>query len=77
MATTNTARQFQELIADAPALTGTVTAHNADGSSTLNMTGGGTLIALGQSVAVSGIAYVKNQVVIGESQALTVFNLEV
>jgi len=77
MAIINPARQFQELIADQPTLTGTVTAHNADGTSTLSMTGGGTLRALGQTVAVSGRAYVKNQVIIGESQALTLFNLDV
>ena len=77
MATTNTSRQFQELIADAPALTGTVTAYNADGTSTVTMTGGGTLIAMGQTVAIGNIAYIKKQVIIGESQALTVYNLEV
>lgn len=77
MATTNTARQFQELMAESPTMTGTVTAHNADGTSTVSMTGGGVLIALGQTVAINSIAYIKNQLIIGESQALTVYNLEV
>ncbi len=77
MATLNKFRQLQELLADDPILTGTVTAHNGDGTSTLSMTGGGTLIANGQIVPVSKIAYVQNMQIIGESVALANFNLEV
>lgn len=77
MATVNVSRQLQELLADAPTLTGTVTAINADGTSTVTMTGGGTLIVMGTNVPVNGIAFIKNQVIVGESQALTAFNVEV
>lgn len=77
MATINQHRQLKELLADEPLLTGSVTTHNADGTSTLAMTGGGTLIANGQIVAVGNLAYVKDQQIIGQSVALVSYNLEV
>ena len=77
MATINKSRQLSDLLADAPTLTGVITAINADGTSTVAMTGGGTLIALGVDVAVNELAYIKNSIIIGKSQILTAYNLDV
>jgi|GEM_PF-2710438 ATP:corrinoid adenosyltransferase len=77
MAIINVSRQLKEILAEAPTLTGTVTAINTDGTSTITMTGGGTLIALGVTVAVGKVAYIKDQVIVGESQSLTLFSLDV
>lgn len=77
MATINASRQFQELTAGQPVLTGTVTAINSNGTSTLTMIGGGVLVANGQDVSVGNVALVKNQVIIGEASSLPAYNLEV
>jgi hypothetical protein len=58
-------------------LTGTVTAHNADGTSTLSMTGGGTLRTIGQSVAVNSKAFVRGNEIIGDAPNLTSYTLDV
>ncbi|MEQ6916562.1 hypothetical protein [Halomonas aquatica] len=44
----NLYRQFLELIPHDPLLVGEVTSHNSDGTSTLQLSGGGTLRARGQ-----------------------------
>ena len=77
MAIINEARQFRELIDDDPILTGTVQAHNADGTSDVLMTGGGTIKALGQLVPVNGLAFIQQGRVIGEAVNLTAYNLTV
>lgn len=77
MATINQARQFQELLENHPVLTGTVDAHNADGTSSITMTGGGIVRAYGQTVPVAGIALVQNNTVIAAAASLPAFNLEV
>ena len=77
MAIINKARQFRELLDDDPVLTGTVQAHNADGTSNVLMTGGGTIKALGQSVPVSGLAFIQQGRVIGPAVNLTAYNLTV
>lgn len=77
MAIINEARQFRELIDDDPILTGTVQAHNADGTSDVLMTGGGTIKALGQSVPVSGLVFIQQGRVIGAAVNLTAYNLTV
>jgi hypothetical protein len=70
-------RQFQQLIGSRPVRTGTVASHNADGTSTLTMTGGGTLRAIGQDVAVGAKAFVRGNEIIGQAPDLTAYNLEV
>ena len=77
MAIINQARKFQALIDKEPTLTGTIQAHNADGTSDVLMTGGGTVRALGQSVPVSGLALIQQGRVIGAAVNLPAFNLTV
>ena len=78
MATVNKHRQLQELLKKSPILTGTVTAHNSDGTSTLSMTGGGVLIASGQSVAVAKVAFVQNQQILSEASGVVIsYSLDV
>ena len=60
MAIINEARQFRELIDDDPVLTGTIQAHNSDGTSDVLLTGGGTIKSLGQSVPVNGLAFIQH-----------------
>lgn len=77
MATINKARQFQEILQEKPTLTGTVTVINANGTSDVTLSGGGTIIAIGDSVNVGEVAYIKDQVIIGQSQTLPTFTLQV
>lgn len=77
MATINKSRQFQEILQQSPTLTGTISTINANGTSTVAMTGGGTLIAMGVDVPVGEVAYIKDQIIIGKSQTLPGFNLDV
>ena len=77
MATTNTWRQFQELIADEPILTATVNTHNTDGTSTVTLTGGGTARVIGHSVAEDSQALIRGNQIIGEAPNLDSHNLEV
>jgi hypothetical protein len=77
MSSVNEWRNFQALLGKQPILTGTVTAPNADGTSTLSMTGGGTLRAIGQSVAVDAKAFVRGNEIIGAAPNLTSYTLDV
>ena len=77
MAIINEARQFRDLIDDDPILTGTIQAFNADGTSDVLMTGGGTIKALGQSVPVNDLAFIQQGRVIGQAVNLPAFNLTV
>ena len=74
---TNPWSKFQSLIGSDPTLTGQVTAHNADGTSTLTMTGGGTMRAIGQSVAIGSKAFVRGNEIVGDAPDLPTFKLEV
>ena len=58
-------------------MTSTVQAFNADGTSDVLMTGGGTIKALGQSVPVNGLAFIQQGRVIGPAVNLPAFNLVV
>lgn len=69
--------QFQKLVGNKPTLTGTVTTHNVDGSSTLSMTGGGTVRAIGQDVSIGAKAFVRGNEIVGQAPDLTAYNLEV
>ncbi len=77
MSTINQWRTFQSMLGKLPIRTGTVTAHNVDGTSTLSMTGGGTMRAIGQSVPVSSNAFVRGNEIIGEAPSLTAYTLDV
>jgi len=77
MAVINKSLLLKSLNPPSPTLTGIVSAVNADDTSVVTMTGGGTLLVVGSSVAVSGVALIKDQEIIGEAQALAAFTLDV
>lgn len=62
--------KFQKLISRPSTIVGLVTAHNADGTSTLQTPSGGIFRAKGQSVAIASNAYVRDGVVIGSAPTL-------
>ena len=69
--------RFQRLIPQSALYVGTVTAFNADGTSTITLSSGGTIIAQGQDVAIGLKAFVQDERVQGEAPSLTVFNVDV
>jgi len=73
----NVYAKFARLLPSDQLLIGAVTAHNADGTSTVTLPGGGELRARGQSVAVGSKAFVKGGDVIGEAPDLTAYEVEV
>lgn len=73
----NLARQFQELLPRQPLLVGTVTAHNADGTSTIELPAGGTLRVQGQSVEVNNKAFVQGGRIQGEAPDLPAYDVPV
>ena len=70
-------KRFSELLPQDPLLIATVTAHNSDGTSTVQYPGGGTGIVRGQGVAVAGKAYIQNNQVQGEAPDLPFYEFEV
>lgn len=77
MAIINENRIFQQLLGEQPVLTGIVDSHNSDGTSTLSMTGGGSVRVTGQTVAIGSLAQIQGQTLLGEAANLAAFNLEV
>ncbi len=73
----NLYRQFLELIPHDPLQVGEVTSHNSDGTSTLQLPGGGLLRARGQGVAVGLKAFVRAGEVKGEAPDLQDVTVEV
>ncbi len=73
----NIAGEFQQLLPQSPLQIGTVVTHNFDGTSTIELIGGGTLVVRGQGVAVGLNAYVQHGQIQGEAPDLPVFEIEV
>ncbi len=73
----NLYRQFRDLIPDEPLLVGEVTAHEADGTSAVELPGGAIIRARGQQVEVGDMAFVRRGVIEGEAPALAVEIIEV
>ncbi len=69
--------RFEALVPLAPTLVGTVSAHNADGTSAVTLPGGGQITAEGQTVAVGLQAYIKEGRVVGEAPSLPIELIEV
>ena len=67
----NVFNQFVRLFGRQGLFVGTVTAHNADGTSTLDDYHGREFIAQGQDVAVGNRAFVKDKRVQGQAPNLT------
>lgn len=62
--------QFRKLLPSDPLLVGTVTAHDSDGYSLVELPGGGGLRVQGQGVAVGSKAFVQGGRVVAEAPAL-------
>jgi hypothetical protein len=56
---------------------GTVTSHNADGTSTVQLMGGAYINVLGQDVAVDSKAYIENGRVVAQAADLPYGEIEV
>lgn len=76
MATINKFKQIENIFPKINFFTGTVAAHNSDGTSTITLTNGGLFVADGQTVPVGQIAFIKGSH-IGQSVVLSSYNLEV
>ncbi|WP_435105575.1 hypothetical protein [Arhodomonas sp. AD133] len=73
----NLYRAFQHLIPTERLVSGKVTAHHADGTSTLALPAGGHLRATGTDVAVGERAYVQGGRILGPAPNLTVYEVTV
>lgn len=67
----NVFRAFTSIFSGGAMSAGTVTAHNADGTSTISDAVGNSLIAQGQTVAVASKAFILDDRVQGEAPTLT------
>ncbi len=63
-------KQLQSLIAQPPKQVGIIAAHNADGTSTVILTGGGQIRVNGQDNAVNARVFIRNHEVVGSAPAL-------
>lgn len=77
MIAANLYRRLAELLPQAPLLVGQVSSHNADGTSTVQLPGGGTLRVRGQGVAVGQKAFVRDGVVEGAAPNLSIVEIEI
>jgi hypothetical protein len=73
----NLFRQFRKLLPADPLLVGTVTAHNADGTSDVQLPGNQTIRVRGQGVAVGVRAFVQGGEIRGAAPALPLSTVEV
>lgn len=69
--------QFKRLNPDAPLLVATVTAHNADGTSTVQFPDGGSTRVASQDVAINDKAFIREGRIEGEAPDLPVVNVQV
>lgn len=69
--------RFRQLTAGPPLLVGEVTAHNTDGTSTIQTPDGGTLRVQGQGVAVGNNAYYRDGRIEGDAPSLSVIEVTV
>ena len=70
-------KKFESLLPQDPLLTATVTAHNSDGTSTVQYPGDGIAVVRGQGVAVDGKAFIRSNQVQGEAPDLPFSEFEV
>lgn len=69
--------RFRELTAGPPLLVGEVTAHNADGTSTIETPNGASVRVQGQGVAVNSNAYYRDGRIEGEAPSLPIVEVTV
>lgn len=70
-------QQFRQLLPDDPVLLVDVVAHNADGTSTVNLLDGTPLRVRGQGVATGNRAYIQSGQIQGEAPTLPVSDIEI
>lgn len=70
-------QRFRELLPSDPLLIGTVLSHNADGTSTVELPGGGQLRVMGQGVAVAAKAFIQGGRIVEQAPDLPVTEIEV
>lgn len=76
-ARTNLARAFRSLLPASPLYRGEILAHNADGTSTVELPGGMQIRARGQIVGIGAYAFVRNGVVEGAAPNLPVSTVDI
>ena len=69
--------EFKRLVPGDPLQIGTVDSHNADGTSSITLLGGGSLRARGQSVSVGQKAFVRAGLVEGAAPNLAVEMIDI
>lgn len=73
----NLYKKFLELLPRDILLVGEVTAHNSDGTSTIELPDGNLIRARGQSVSVGNNAFIEAGEVKGQAPSLPSYDLEV
>ncbi len=77
MATTNPWKQFSGLLPKSSRIIGTVSQHNGNGTSTVTLRNGSTLIVQGQSVAVSHKALIEEGTLVRQVPDLPVYAVSI
>ena len=73
----NSYRRLRTLTQNQPRTVATVTSHNADGTSTVQLMSGAFITVLGQDVAVSDKAYIEGGRIIGQAANLSYSEIDV
>ncbi|KRS22812.1 hypothetical protein AAY72_01470 [Alishewanella sp. WH16-1] len=74
---TNNYQRLRGLTASQPRTIGTVTSHNADGTSTVQLLSGSFITVLGQGVAVDSRAYIEDGRILGQAADLPFYQIDV
>ncbi len=70
-------KRLRKLIAGPPTLVGIIQAHNADGTSTAQLTGGGNIRVNGQDYAIGAYVLIKDHDIVGEAPSLPSYTVDV
>lgn len=73
----NLFRDFEGLLPSDPLLVAEVTAHNADGTSTVEFPNGSQLVVRGQGVSIGDHAFIRGGEIRGQAPAVTPVTIEV
>ena len=73
----NSYRRLRTLTQSQPRTVATVTSHNADGTSTVQLNSGAYITVLGQDVDVSNKAYIEGGRIVGQAANLPFVEIEI
>ncbi|WP_027671308.1 hypothetical protein [Rheinheimera baltica] len=73
----NSYRRLRSLTQNQPRTVATVTSHNPDGTSTVQLMGGAFITVLGQDVEVANKAYIEGGLIVGQAADLPYSEIEV